>query len=178
MDHVRLEPAPGVLRLTRVTRNLSEGRRSPSGAPPAGRGLDRGITPAPLPDPTTPHYRIHHVQIAAPPGSEATARAYFRDLLGMEEIPKPANLAPRGGVWFEVGDTQLHVGIEAEFRPAEKAHPAFEVDDLADLKTRLTNAGKSTWADEPFPGRDRFYTRDPFGNRLEFLGPARSRTVK
>ncbi len=89
----------------------------------------------------------------------------------MREIPKPSNLERRGGVWFELGETQLHVGIENEFRPAEKAHPAFEVDDLPSLRARLTAAGVVTWEDEPYPGRERFYTRDPFGNRLEFLGP-------
>ena len=89
----------------------------------------------------------------------------------MHEIPKPANLGGRGGAWFELGETQLHVGIEKEFRPAEKAHPAFEVDDLPGLRARLTAAGIATWEDEPYPGRERFYTRDPFGNRLEFLGP-------
>lgn len=123
-------------------------------------------------------FRIHHVLLAAPPDSEGAARAFFRDLLGMREVPKPENLARRGGVWFELDGVQLHVGIEKEFRPAEKAHPAFEVDDLPGLHDRLTCAGVTTWEDEPYPGRDRFYARDPFGNRLEFLGPLRSRTVK
>jgi len=118
-----------------------------------------------------PSFRLHHVLLAAPPGSETAARAFFQDLLGMHEIPKPANLGGRGGAWFELGETQLHVGIEKEFRPAEKAHPAFEVDDLPGLRARLTAAGIATWEDEPYPGRERFYTRDPFGNRLEFLGP-------
>jgi len=116
---------------------------------------------------------LHHVQLAAPAGSEKLARAFFGELLGLPEIPKPPNLARRGGVWYQLGAAQLHVGIERDFRPAEKAHPAFEVDDLAGLRTRLTDAGVETWDDEPFPGRDRFYARDPFGNRLEFLGPER-----
>lgn len=118
--------------------------------------------------------RIHHVLLAAPPGSEAEARRFFGELLGWREIPKPPNLARRGGVWFELGVQQLHVGIEAEFRPAEKAHPAFEVEDLAALRERLRAAGVATWEDEPYPGRERFYVRDPFGNRLEFLGPERA----
>ena len=122
--------------------------------------------------------RLHHVQIAAPAGCEAAARRFFGGLLGLEEIPKPPHLARRGGVWFDLGATQLHVGVEAPFRPAEKAHPAFEVDDLAALRTRLTAAGVETWEDEPFPGRDRFYARDPFGNRLEFLGLPGGSTVK
>jgi len=126
----------------------------------------------------TPAVQLHHVQIAAPVGCEAEARRFFGNLLGWREIPKPDHLARRGGVWFELGNAQLHVGVEAEFRPAEKAHPAFEVPDLGELRTRLTEAGVATWEDEPFPGRDRFYTRDPFGNRLEFLGPERGSTVK
>jgi catechol 2,3-dioxygenase-like lactoylglutathione lyase family enzyme len=96
----------------------------------------------------------------------------------MHELAKPPHLARRGGVWFELGEAEVHVGIEVEFRAAEKAHPAFEIDDLPGLRTRLTAAGVETWDDEPYPGRDRFYARDPFGNRLEFLGPPRSRTVK
>jgi catechol 2,3-dioxygenase-like lactoylglutathione lyase family enzyme len=118
--------------------------------------------------------RLHHVQLASPLGSEELARRFFGELLGLREIPKPANLARRGGVWFELEDGQLHIGIEREFRPAEKAHPAFSVPDLEALRRRLGAAGIETWEDEPYPGRDRFYTRDPFGNRLEFLGPERS----
>jgi catechol 2,3-dioxygenase-like lactoylglutathione lyase family enzyme len=117
--------------------------------------------------------RLHHVQIAAPPGSEDAARRFFGEFLGMREIPKPPNLARRGGVWFELGEDQLHIGIEPSFRPAEKAHPAFEVDDLHALRERLVAGGIEVWEDEPFPRRDRFYARDPFGNRLEFLGPER-----
>ncbi len=120
---------------------------------------------------SAPRYRVHHVQIAAPPGSEPAARSFFVDLLGMTEVPKPANLAKRGGIWLDFGGSQLHVGIEETFRAAEKAHPAFEVDDLDEVRSRLAGRGVATWEDEPFPGRRRFYTRDPFGNRLEFLSP-------
>ncbi len=109
------------------------------------------------------------MQVAAPPGSEAQARAYFVGVLGMTEMVKPPNLAARGGIWLDFGQTQLHVGIESPFRPVEKAHPAFEVDDLEALRRRLTARGIETWEDETFPGRRRFYSRDPFGNRLEFL---------
>ena len=116
-----------------------------------------------------PRYRLHHIQIAAPAGSEAQARAFFVDVLGMSEVSKPPRLAARGGIWLDFGRTQLHVGIETPFRPAEKAHPAFEVDDLEAVRRRLTARGIETWEDEEFPGRRRFYTRDPFGNRLEFL---------
>jgi len=95
-------------------------------------------------------------------------------VLCLREIPKPPHLARRGGVWFELEGIQLHLGIETGFRAAEKAHPAFEVEDLPALQARLREAGFETWEDEPFPGRDRFYTRDPFGNRIEFLGPERA----
>ncbi len=115
-------------------------------------------------------YRLHHVQLAAPPGSEAATRAFFVDLLGMSEVPKPPNLAPRGGIWLEIDGTQLHIGTDAKFRAADKAHPAFEVGDLDELRRRLTAHGVETWEDESLPGRRRFYARDPFGNRLEFVG--------
>ena len=89
----------------------------------------------------------------------------------MTEVAKPANLVARGGIWLDFGDTQLHVGAESPFRPAEKGHPAFEVDDLDALRSRLSARGIETWEDERYPGRRRFYSRDPFGNRLEFLSP-------
>lgn len=123
-----------------------------------------------------PSLRLHHVQLAAPPESEGAARRFYGELLGLREIPKPANLARRGGVWFELAGAQLHIGIEADFRPAQKAHPSFESGRLGDLRKRLRAAGVETWEDEPFPGRDRFYARDPFGNRIEFIGPARRPT--
>lgn len=116
-------------------------------------------------------FRLHHVQIAAPVGSEEVAREFFVGRLGMTEVPKPPNLARRGGLWLQLEGSQLHVGIEPEFRPAEKAHPAFQVEGLDQLRRRLTEHGVATWEDEPLPGHRRFYTRDPFGNRLEFLGP-------
>jgi len=116
--------------------------------------------------------RVHHLLLASPPGSEEAARRFFGSVLGLREIPKPAHLARRGGVWFELDGAELHIGVEREFRPAEKAHPAFEVADLAALRARLAAAGVETWEDEPYPGHDRVYARDPFGNRLEFLGPA------
>jgi catechol 2,3-dioxygenase-like lactoylglutathione lyase family enzyme len=105
--------------------------------------------------------RLDHVQLAAPPGCEAEARRFFGELLGMRELEKPPSLAARGGVWFE----HLHVGVEEDFRPARKAHPAFVADDLDALAVRL---GDVTW-DEELPGVRRFYARDPWGNRLEFL---------
>ncbi len=116
-------------------------------------------------------YRLHHVQLAAPPGSESAAREFFVGVLGMRELSKPPNLARRGGIWLELDGTQLHIGIEADQRPAGKAHPAFEVDDLDGLRQRLEDHRVELSEDEPLPGRRRFYARDPFGNRLEFLSP-------
>lgn len=109
-----------------------------------------------------------HVQIAAPRGCEADARRFFGDLLGLEEIDKPAHLASRGGCWFRVGARQLHIGVEAEFHPALKAHPAFTVADLDVLYSRLTAAGVTCYRDGFRPGVKKFYANDPWGNRLEF----------
>jgi catechol 2,3-dioxygenase-like lactoylglutathione lyase family enzyme len=115
--------------------------------------------------------RLDHVQIAAPPGCEAEARRFFGELLGLDEIEKPAPLRERGGAWFALGEQQLHVGVEAEFSPARKAHPAFslpaaELDPLAD---RLRTAGTEITWDSSLPSQRRFYCEDPWGNRLEFL---------
>jgi catechol 2,3-dioxygenase-like lactoylglutathione lyase family enzyme len=114
---------------------------------------------------------FRHVQLAAPSGGEARARAFFGGLLGLEEVPKPANLAGRGGAWFRGPGFELHVGVEDDFRPARKAHLARQVSDLKLLRRRLREHGVETWGDEPLPGRERFYASDPFGNRLEFLSP-------
>ncbi|GLG02167.1 glyoxalase [Alicyclobacillus hesperidum subsp. aegles] len=112
---------------------------------------------------------IDHVQLAAPKGSENEARKFFGDILGMAEIPKPANLATRGGVWFQAGIHQLHIGIQDDFVPAKKAHPAFHVKNLEALRERLVKHGVQVKEDEPLEGANRFYVDDPFGNRLEFL---------
>jgi catechol 2,3-dioxygenase-like lactoylglutathione lyase family enzyme len=117
---------------------------------------------------------IDHVQLAMPRGREADARAFYGDVLGMEEIPKPANLAARGGVWFAAGDRQVHLGVEDDFRPARKAHPALRVEDHDALRSRLAEGGYAPYEDEPLPGYRRFYVADPFGNRLEFIEPAAS----
>ena len=106
--------------------------------------------------------RLDHVQVAAPPGCEAAARAFYGGVLGLREVPKPLSLAARGGVWFE----QLHVGVEEEFVAARKAHPAFAVDDLDALAAGI---GDGVQWDDAVPGVRRFYAHDPFGNRLEFL---------
>jgi catechol 2,3-dioxygenase-like lactoylglutathione lyase family enzyme len=112
---------------------------------------------------------LDHVQIAIPPGGEDQARIFFGELLGLAEIPKPAELGGRGGCWFQLGDRQLHLGVEADFRPARKAHIAVAVDDLTGLRAMLQGAGYETCGDVPVEGRERFFTSDPFGNRIEFL---------
>jgi catechol 2,3-dioxygenase-like lactoylglutathione lyase family enzyme len=114
---------------------------------------------------------IDHVQIAAPPGAEPAAREFFGGLLGLEEVEKPASLRGRGGAWFQLGAQQLHVGIEGDFAPARKAHPALRVaaGELDGLATRLEAAGVPiTWDHALLPVR-RFYAEDPWGNRLELI---------
>jgi catechol 2,3-dioxygenase-like lactoylglutathione lyase family enzyme len=114
---------------------------------------------------------LDHVQIAMPPGREAEARAFYHGLLGIPEAPKPAHLAVRGGCWFERGALKLHLGVEAGFVPARKAHPAFIVRDLPVLVARLAAAGHAASEDQPLDGYDRVYVDDPFGNRLELMQP-------
>jgi catechol 2,3-dioxygenase-like lactoylglutathione lyase family enzyme len=114
---------------------------------------------------------IDHVQLAMPPGAEAQARAFYEGVLGIPEVPKPPNLAKRGGCWFERGPLRIHLGVEAEFRPARKAHPAFLVDDLDTLKAILERAGYTPRTDEPLEGYNRIYVDDPFGNRIELMEP-------
>jgi catechol 2,3-dioxygenase-like lactoylglutathione lyase family enzyme len=108
---------------------------------------------------------LDHVQVAAPPGCEDDARAFYRDLLGLTEVEKPEPLRGRGGVWFE----QLHVGVEDDFAPARKAHPALRVEDIDALAERLAAAGRRVDWDDALPGVRRFYTADPWGNRVEIL---------
>jgi catechol 2,3-dioxygenase-like lactoylglutathione lyase family enzyme len=113
--------------------------------------------------------RFDHVQLAMPPGREAEAEAFYSGLLGLERIPKPAPLAARGGCWFRRGDLAVHLGVEEDFRPARKAHPAFVVDDLEALETACAAAGVGV---RPNPDRGASrgaYVDDPFGNRMEFL---------
>lgn len=112
---------------------------------------------------------IDHIQIAAPPDSEKAARRFYGELLGMEEIPKPDSLRARGGCWFRCGLHEVHIGIQQDFMPAKKAHPGFTVNALEQLKLRLQGFGYAIIEDEPINGRSRFFTHDPFGNRIEFL---------
>jgi catechol 2,3-dioxygenase-like lactoylglutathione lyase family enzyme len=114
---------------------------------------------------------LDHLQLAMPAGREAEARAFYGDLLGLSELKKPPHLQVRGGVWFTLGTQQLHLGVEKDFRPAQKAHPAFLVNDLCGLRTRLAQHGYTPYEDEPLAGYERFYVADPFGNRLELLEP-------
>lgn len=112
---------------------------------------------------------LDHVQLAMPAGGEAQARAFYGGLLGMRELAKPEQLAARGGCWFEAPGAQLHLGVEAGFAPARKAHPALRVDDLEALRATLAAAGVPLTADDTLPHVRRFYAADPFGNRIEFI---------
>ena len=116
---------------------------------------------------------IDHVQVAAPAGCEAAARAFYGDLLGMVELPKPAPLRARGGCWFAAGDQQLHVGVSEPFAPALKAHPCLLVSDLAALRLRLVAAGVDCSREQGVPDVERVMLADPFGNRLELRGRGR-----
>ncbi|WP_235833698.1 VOC family protein [Aeromicrobium chenweiae] len=112
---------------------------------------------------------LHHVQLAIPPGGEESCRAFWGDVMGMAELEKPPALRARGGCWFRGGGVEIHLGVEQDFAAARKAHPGILVDDLRGLAQALTAAGIDVSWDEGFPGHDRFYAADPFGNRLEFL---------
>jgi len=111
---------------------------------------------------------LDHVQLAMPPNGESLARSFYRDVLGIPEVPKPPELAARGGCWFENGRVKVHLGVEADFRPAKKAHPAFVVSDFPALIARLQKAGCRTEPSD-LPGTRRIFTSDPFGNRIELL---------
>jgi catechol 2,3-dioxygenase-like lactoylglutathione lyase family enzyme len=116
-----------------------------------------------------PFSAIEHVQLAMPAAEEERARGFYRDLLGMTEVPKPVELAKRGGCWFASGSVQIHLGVEADFRPAKKAHPALRCHNYEDLTSRLRAAGIEVAEDENIPGVRRCHVFDPFGNRLELI---------
>jgi catechol 2,3-dioxygenase-like lactoylglutathione lyase family enzyme len=113
---------------------------------------------------------IDHVQLAMPAGGEEEATQFYEGLLGLARRPKPDPLAARGGCWFEATGVKVHLGVEADFRPARKAHPALVVDDLAELTARLRAAGIQVWEGDDPSGRPQVYVEDPFGNRIELVG--------
>lgn len=120
---------------------------------------------------SAPFHGIDHVQLAAPAGCEAEARRFFGELLGLQELPKPPALAARGGLWFQCGAHQVHIGVDVDFRAAKKAHPALRLVDeaaLEALKGRLQAAGVAT-RDQEIEDAARFFADDPWGNRLEFV---------
>ena len=117
----------------------------------------------------SPFISIEHVQLAMPVGEEDTARSFYCRLLGMTEIPKPEELARRGGCWFESGSVQLHLGVEADFRPAKKAHPALRCRDYDAMTLRLSAAGVDVREDHAIPRVRRCHVSDPFGNRIELV---------
>src|SRR5262249_43819918 len=112
---------------------------------------------------------VHHVQLAMPAGGEDEARHFYSGLLEIPEVQKPAELAKRGGVWFETTAVKVHLGVEADFRPAKKAHPGLLVKNLESLVMRLRDAGYEVVSGEPMAGHNHIYVNDPFGNRLELL---------
>jgi catechol 2,3-dioxygenase-like lactoylglutathione lyase family enzyme len=116
---------------------------------------------------------LDHIQLAIPAGQESLAMAFYSEVLGLTEEAKPANLATRGGVWFRGGALRLHLGVDPDFRPARKAHPALLVEGLDDLAERCRAAGYPPVSDQPLEGFNRVYVSDPFGNRIELLEPAR-----
>ena len=116
---------------------------------------------------------IDHVQIAIPVGGEEQARPFYGALLGLTEVPKPAEMAERGGAWFEAPGVKVHLGVEQDFRANVKAHVAFVVDDVAAIARRAAAAGYETRANDEIDGVERVFIFDPFGNRLEFLKASR-----
>jgi catechol 2,3-dioxygenase-like lactoylglutathione lyase family enzyme len=123
---------------------------------------------SPPPD-AHPFLALDHVQLAIPRGGEPVARRFYGELLGLVEVPKPAEQAARGGCWFESGDVKLHFGVEDDFRPARKAHPALRCRDYAGLLARLAAAGVEARAATDVPGVTRCHVFDPFGNRIELV---------
>lgn len=114
---------------------------------------------------------LDHFQIAIPVGREDDARSFYRDVLGLQEIAKPADLVARGGLWFALDDgVGLHLGVDPGFHPATRAHPGLMVDDLGSYRRRLADSGFMAESDIDAFGRERLYVDDPFGNRVELIG--------
>jgi catechol 2,3-dioxygenase-like lactoylglutathione lyase family enzyme len=122
------------------------------------------IDPAPI-----PFQAIDHVQLAIPPGAEKAARAFYAEILGMTEIPKPVELVGRGGCWFRSGMVEIHLGVQADFRAATKAHPALRCTNFDALTARLRQAGVEAVEAFDIPGVRRCHIADPFGNRIELI---------
>ena len=120
----------------------------------------------------SPFVSIDHVQLAIPPGGEPSARRFYGELLGFVEVPKPALLEVRGGCWFESGEVKIHLGVEEDFRPARKAHPALRCRDYPTLIARLAAAGIEVRGASDVPGLTRCHIDDPFGNRIELVADA------
>ena len=118
-------------------------------------------------------FQLQHVQLAIPRGSEDACREFYVGILGLTEVPKPPALAVRGGMWLRTGGVEIHLGVEDDFRPAKKAHPAFVVTDFDGLVERLTSRGIEIRWDDAIPGTRRFHASDNVGNRLEFIAPSR-----
>jgi catechol 2,3-dioxygenase-like lactoylglutathione lyase family enzyme len=115
---------------------------------------------------------IDHILIAMPAGREDEARAFYQGIFGLTEKIKPPQLAALGGgCWFESGDLEVHFGVEKNFIPARKAHPAFIVEDLAAMVAKAMQAGLRVTEDEPIEKYDRRHVDDPFGNRIELIEP-------
>jgi catechol 2,3-dioxygenase-like lactoylglutathione lyase family enzyme len=130
-----------------------------------------GHPTAPQDGKTMAYLSFDHVQVAMPAGGEERARSFYRDVLGFAEVPQPQPMRGGGGVWFRNGTVELHLGIDLDFRPARRAHPALLVNDLDELAARCQAAGFAPTWDERYPGFRRFYLHDPFGNRIEILQP-------
>lgn len=112
---------------------------------------------------------LDHVQVAIPPNTDAEARTFYGEVLGLAELRRAGSLSDRGGMWFRLGSGELHLGVEDDFRPARKAHPAFVTENLDRLRQTLEGHGYEIKGDVVIPGRRRFFSVDPFGNRLEFI---------
>lgn len=112
--------------------------------------------------------RVQHISIPRPPGSAAATRAFYGDLLRLEEAPPPASLAGLDLIWYRLGDTEIHLFAEEPSADPSGRHLCIEVDDLDALRARLHAAGYEPADTLPIPGRPRFFCRDPFGNQIEF----------
>lgn len=115
-------------------------------------------------------FSLDHVQLAIPPGGEDIARAFYVDLIGFTEIPKPQELAKRGGLWLRCGVVSIHLSVDSAFAPATKAHPALRSTGYVALLERLAASGMTIVSDPlPFDGRAHCYVTVPFGNRIELI---------